>query len=76
MPIACIGLHAAVVAAAHNLVLTALFAAFVSALRQGLIDLVELLGLRTGDPNHGDAEAAGAVLREELAGTLAQLRGA
>ncbi|MFF0483729.1 FadR/GntR family transcriptional regulator [Streptomyces sp. NPDC004435] len=83
-----IALHAAVVAAAHNPVLTALFAEFVPALRQGLIDLVDLLDLRTDDPNHGDAghtaladavvsgdpETAGAVLRDELTGTLAQLR--
>ncbi|MEV0221772.1 FCD domain-containing protein [Streptomyces sp. NPDC050704] len=82
-----IALHAAVVAAAHNPVLTALFTEFVPALRQGLIDLVELLGLRSGDPNHGDeghaalvdavvrsdAEAAGRTLRDELRQTLAQL---
>ncbi|MGW2813647.1 FadR/GntR family transcriptional regulator [Streptomyces sp. NPDC001415] len=83
-----IALHAAVVAAAHNPVLTALFTEFVPALRQGLIDLVELLDLRTDEPNHGeaghaalvdaiaegDAEAAGRTLREELRRTLAQLQ--
>lgn len=83
-----IALHAAVVAAAHNPVLTGLFEEFVPVLRQGLIDLVELLDLRSGDRNHGDdghaalvdaiaqgdAEAAGPSLREELKRTLAQLR--
>ncbi|MEU9720852.1 FadR/GntR family transcriptional regulator [Streptomyces sp. NPDC047976] len=83
-----IALHAAVVAAAGNPVLTSLFTEFVPALRQGLIDLVDLLGLRTGDPNHGDAGhcalvdaiaasdsgAAGDVLRDELHQTLARLR--
>ncbi|MFG2289427.1 FadR/GntR family transcriptional regulator [Streptomyces sp. NPDC048595] len=82
-----VALHAAVVAAAHNPVLTGLFAEFVPVLRKGLIDLVELLNLRAGDPNHGDAghaalvdaiargdaEAAGRSLREELTRTLAQL---
>ncbi|AYG78532.1 Glc operon transcriptional activator [Streptomyces hundungensis] len=82
-----IALHAAVVAAAHNPVLTGLFAEFVPVLRQGLIDLVELLGLRSGDPNHGDdghtllveaiaradAESAGRTLREELKRTLERL---
>ncbi|MFJ6718768.1 MULTISPECIES: FadR/GntR family transcriptional regulator [unclassified Streptomyces] len=83
-----IALHAAVVAAARNPLLTALFTEFVPALRQGLIELVELLDLRADDPNHGDtghsalvdavtasdADAAGAVLREELNQTLAHLR--
>ncbi|MER5971743.1 FCD domain-containing protein [Streptomyces sp. NPDC002055] len=82
-----IALHAAVVAAAHNPVLMALFGEFVPVLRQGLIDLVELLNLRTDDPNHGDeghtllveaieradAEAAGRTLREELQQTLTRL---
>ncbi|TJZ49509.1 FCD domain-containing protein [Streptomyces piniterrae] len=82
-----IALHAAVVAAAHNPVLTALFGEFVPVLRQGLIDLGELLDLRTEDPNHGDeghallveaiaradAEAAGRTLREELRQTLDRL---
>ncbi|MFJ6787873.1 FadR/GntR family transcriptional regulator [Streptomyces angustmyceticus] len=84
-----IALHAAVVEAAHNPVLTDLFAEFVPALRQGLIDLVELLGLRDEDPQHGDArhaalveaiadrdgEAAGRLLAAELDGTQAQLLG-
>lgn len=83
-----IALHSAVVAAAHNPVLTGLFAEFVPVLRQGLIDLVELLDLRSGDPNHGDdghtllveaiaredAESAGRTLREELEQTLERLR--
>ncbi|MFE3516275.1 FadR/GntR family transcriptional regulator [Streptomyces sp. NPDC059166] len=82
-----IALHEAVVAAAHNPVLTALFTEFVPALRQGLIDMLELLDLRSADPNHGDeghallveaiargdADAAGRTLREELEQTLARL---
>ncbi|MFJ8310468.1 MULTISPECIES: FadR/GntR family transcriptional regulator [unclassified Streptomyces] len=82
-----IALHSAMVAAAHNPVLTGLFAEFVPVLRQGLIDLVELLNLRSGDPNHGDdghallvaaiaradAETAGRTLREELKQTLERL---
>lgn len=85
-----IALHAAVVAAAYNPVLTALFTEFVPALRQGLIDLVDLLDLRSGDPHHGDAghaalvesitqgdpEAAGHTVRDELNRTLSQLRSA
>ncbi|QKV90720.1 FadR family transcriptional regulator [Streptomyces sp. NA02950] len=83
-----IALHAEVVAAAHNPVLTALFAEFLPVLRQALIDLVELLNLRSGDPNHGDeshaalvdaiargdAEEAGRRLKEELQQTLTQLQ--
>jgi DNA-binding FadR family transcriptional regulator len=82
-----IALHEAVVAAAHNPVLTGLFTQFVPILKQRLLDLVELLDLRSGDPRHGeeghaalvtavaerDAEAAGAALRAELDGTLALL---
>ncbi|WP_432102279.1 FadR/GntR family transcriptional regulator [Streptomyces sp. bgisy091] len=82
-----IALHTAVVAAAHNPVLTALFTEFVPALRQGLIDMLELLDLRSADPNHGDeghallveavargdADTAGRTLREELEQTLARL---
>lgn len=52
-----IALHAAVVGAAHNPVLTDLFAEFIPRLRQALIDLVDLLALRTGatgTPNPGD----------------------
>lgn len=83
-----IALHAAVVDAAHNPVLTDLFGEFVPALRQGLIDLVDLLGLRAGDRNpgdeahaglvraieRGDADTAGRLLQDELQQTLAQLR--
>ncbi|MFB8120048.1 FadR/GntR family transcriptional regulator [Streptomyces sp. NPDC055962] len=82
-----IALHAAVVEAAHNPVLSALFTEFVPALRQGLIDMLELLALRSDDPNHGDnsharlvdavvrgdGDAAGRTLREELEETLARL---
>ncbi|MER6116254.1 FadR/GntR family transcriptional regulator [Streptomyces sp. NPDC001743] len=85
-----IDLHRAVVAAAHNPVLTDLFGEFVPALRQALIDLVELLGLRRGDPHHGDAqhralvtavvagdaESAGRAAQEELRHTLDRLRAA
>ncbi|MEE4419474.1 FadR/GntR family transcriptional regulator [Streptomyces bugieae] len=84
-----IALHAAVVAAAHNPVLTDLFTEFVPALRQGLIDLVELLDLRGRDPQPGDARHAALVdavadgdgarasriLREEFDETLGQLAG-
>ncbi|MFE1403805.1 FadR/GntR family transcriptional regulator [Streptomyces sp. NPDC058770] len=83
-----IALHAAVVAAAHNPVLTDLFGEFAPALRQGLIDLVDLLGLRREDPDHGDAthdalvravvagdaESAGRAAQAELEATLARLR--
>lgn len=82
-----IALHAAVVAAAHNPVLSALFTEFVPTLRKGLIDMLELLDLRAGDPDHGDdghaalvdavvrgdGDAAGRTLREELEQTLARL---
>ncbi|MEV7400946.1 FCD domain-containing protein [Streptomyces sp. NPDC091267] len=83
-----IALHRAVVAAAHNPVLTDLFGEFAPALRQALIDLVELLGLRRDDPHHGDAahralvtavvagdaESAGRAAQAELEQTLAHLR--
>ncbi|MCD7444872.1 FCD domain-containing protein [Streptomyces lincolnensis] len=75
-----IALHAAVVAAAHNPVLTDLFHDFVPVLREGLIDLLTLTGLRDHDPNtaddahealiravaDGDAEAAAEIVRGEL----------
>ncbi|MFI6892521.1 FadR/GntR family transcriptional regulator [Streptomyces sp. NPDC050256] len=83
-----IALHRTVVAAAHNPVLTDLFAEFAPVLRQALIDLVDLLGLRRGDPHHGDAqhralvtavvagdaESAGRAAQEELRHTLERLR--
>ncbi|MEU7060153.1 FadR/GntR family transcriptional regulator [Streptomyces sp. NPDC046197] len=82
-----IALHEAVVAAAHNPVLTGLFTEFVPVLQRRLLDLVELLNLRSEDPNHGDeghaalvdavvrgdAEGAGHALRAELKQTLALL---
>ncbi|MEV4013878.1 FCD domain-containing protein [Nonomuraea angiospora] len=85
-----IALHAAVVAAAGNPVLTDLFAEFAPALREGLIGLVEVLGLRSHDrnPGHdthaelvaavrdGDGDAAGSILQAELEQTLAHLHGA
>ncbi|MCX5140417.1 FadR/GntR family transcriptional regulator [Streptomyces sp. NBC_00338] len=85
-----IALHRTVVAAAHNPVLTDLFGEFAPVLRQGLIDLVELLGLRRDDPNHGDAEhhalvravvagdaeSAGRAAQAELENTLSRLRAA
>jgi DNA-binding FadR family transcriptional regulator len=77
-----IALHAAVVAAAGNPVLTALFEQFVPPLREGLIELLRLLG-RAYDRNPGDdahaalaeavrardGERADAVLAEEIANT-------
>ncbi|MCK2216838.1 FCD domain-containing protein [Actinomadura sp. ATCC 31491] len=83
-----IALHAAVVAAAGNPVLTDLFAEFAPLLRERLVDLVELLGLRAHDPEpghashaalvdavlRGDGDAAEAVLQAELEQTLAHLR--
>ncbi|MYY13462.1 FCD domain-containing protein [Streptomyces sp. SID4919] len=82
-----IALHSAMITAAHNPVLRALFIEFTPVLRRGLIDLVELLDLRSDDPNHGDdshsalvdavvrgdAEAAGRTVRSELEQTLALL---
>ncbi|MET7362500.1 FCD domain-containing protein [Streptomyces sp. NPDC005562] len=83
-----VALHAAVVAAAHNPVLTDLFAQFTPALRTGLVDLLELTDVRTAEANHGDAahaalvdaveardaERAARVAQEELEATLAVLR--
>ncbi|MEU1369528.1 FCD domain-containing protein [Streptomyces sp. NPDC005803] len=85
-----IALHRTVVAAARNPVLTDLFAEFAPALRQALIDLVELLGLRRDDPHHGEArhralvtavvagdeESAGRAAQAELEHTLDRLRAA
>ncbi|MGW2346897.1 FadR/GntR family transcriptional regulator [Streptomyces sp. NPDC001661] len=76
-----IALHATVVAAAHNPVLTDLFAEFAPALRQALIDLLALVDVRGAEQDHGDAahadlvaavmvgdaEAAGRAARDELA---------
>lgn len=85
-----IDLHAAVIAAAHNPVLSGLFEEFIPLLRQGLIDLLNLAQLRAHSPahgqdthadmvgaiEHGDAPKAGAILRAELEGTLALLKDA
>ncbi|MCK7627734.1 FCD domain-containing protein [Streptomyces sp. RS10V-4] len=82
-----IALHAAVVGAARNPVLTDLFAEFVPVLRSGLIELLDILGLRTHEPDHGDeahaalvraiesgdADTAGNTLQTELEETLARL---
>ncbi|GHE11201.1 FadR/GntR family transcriptional regulator [Streptomyces alanosinicus] len=84
-----IALHTAVVAAAHNPVLTDLFTEFVPVLREGLVTLLHLTRLRekvpdTGDDSHaalveaiadGAAEQAVAVLLGELEQTLELLRG-
>lgn len=75
-----IAFHAAVVATAHNPVLTDLFSEFIPVMRDGLIELLTLTGLRTDDPNtaddahaalvravaEGDAEGAVEVVRKEL----------
>lgn len=80
-----IAFHAAVVAAAHNPVLADLFTEFTPVLREGLIELLALTGLRTTDPDTGDAahetlvralaagdgEGAAEVLRAELADPFA-----
>ncbi|MCK1818090.1 FCD domain-containing protein [Streptomyces sp. XM83C] len=50
-----IAFHAVVVDAAHNVVLSGLFAQFVPVLCKGLVELLALTGLRARDPNHGDA---------------------
>lgn len=83
-----IALHAAIVAAAGNPVLTDLFAEFAPALREALVELVDLLGLRGADPATGEAahaalvaaiaageaEEAAGILGAELSATLARLR--
>ncbi|XVU22611.1 FadR/GntR family transcriptional regulator [Actinoplanes sp. CA-054009] len=83
-----IALHAAIVAAAHNPILTNLFTEFLPALREGLINLVQLLNLRATLPNPGedtharlvaavtaqDPEAAEQTLRQEFHNTLALLK--
>jgi GntR family transcriptional repressor for pyruvate dehydrogenase complex len=75
-----IAFHAAVVAAAHNPVLADLFEEFTPVLREGLVELLALTGLRDDDPNtadeahaalvravaDGDAEGAAGILRGEL----------
>ncbi|MFF8907644.1 FadR/GntR family transcriptional regulator [Streptomyces olivaceoviridis] len=83
-----IALHAAVVAAAHNPVLTGLFTEFLPVLREGLVTLLDLTRLREEDPGTGDdthaalvqaiagadADRAAAVLLTELDRTLELLR--
>ncbi|MFG2649443.1 FadR/GntR family transcriptional regulator [Streptomyces sp. NPDC048436] len=56
-----IALHAAVVAAARNPVLTDLFAEFTPVLREGLLDLLDLIDVRTEETHHGDAAHAALV---------------
>ncbi|MGW6268165.1 FadR/GntR family transcriptional regulator [Streptomyces sp. NPDC055060] len=82
-----IALHAAVVAAAGNPVLTDLFAEFSPVLREGLINLLDLVDLRTEEANHGeaahaalvravearDAEEAARLAQAELQDTLGRL---
>ncbi|MBD0708695.1 MULTISPECIES: FadR/GntR family transcriptional regulator [unclassified Streptomyces] len=82
-----IALHTALVTAARNPVLTDLFTQFLPVLRQGLINLLDLLALRATDPHHGeashtalvravtagDAEEAARLARTELEATLALL---
>ncbi|SHM47068.1 FadR/GntR family transcriptional regulator [Actinacidiphila paucisporea] len=82
-----IALHAAVVAAAGNPVLTDLFAEFAPALREALAGLADPLGLRAADPATGHAahaalvaaiasgevEEAARILDAELSATLARL---
>ncbi|WP_327293426.1 FadR/GntR family transcriptional regulator [Streptomyces sp. NBC_01198] len=82
-----LALHAAVVAAAGNPVLTELFAEYAPVLRDALAELTDPLGLRAADPATGDAAhaalvsaiASGAVgeaadlLDAELSATLARL---
>ncbi|MGW7072531.1 FadR/GntR family transcriptional regulator [Streptomyces sp. NPDC054855] len=82
-----IALHAAVVAAARNPVLTDLFAEFAPVLREGLINLLDLIDVRTEETNHGDeahaalvraveardAEEAARVAQAELQDTLGRL---
>jgi DNA-binding FadR family transcriptional regulator len=56
-----IALHAAVVDAAHNPVLSDLFAEFVPALREGLIDLLDLVDVAAHDAEHGASAHAALV---------------
>jgi DNA-binding FadR family transcriptional regulator len=82
-----LALHATVVAAAHNPVLTDLFAELAPRLRAGLLDLIGLMDVRAHDADHGaaahralvaavrdgDADTAGELLRTELLATQARL---
>ncbi|GHB67040.1 GntR family transcriptional regulator [Streptomyces viridiviolaceus] len=83
-----IALHRAVVAAAHNPLLADLFDEFAPTLREGLLDMLDLVRVRDQDPNTGDdthaalvdavaggdPEAATAALRGELEHTSKLLR--
>jgi GntR family transcriptional regulator, transcriptional repressor for pyruvate dehydrogenase complex len=83
-----IALHAAVVAAAHNPVLTDLFAEFAPVLRKNLLGLLDLMDVRAHDEAHGEAahtalveaivagdpDTAARVLSAELDSTQAHLR--
>ncbi|WP_326837849.1 FCD domain-containing protein [Amycolatopsis rhabdoformis] len=82
-----LALHAAVVAAAHNPVLTDLFAAFLASLREAAHQLVSDTGLGAAPDHHhdahhalvaaieaGDPAAAAAATREHLDATLEALR--
>ncbi|MET8475252.1 FadR/GntR family transcriptional regulator [Streptomyces sp. NPDC006422] len=60
-----IALHATVVAAARNPVLTDLFTEFTPALRQALIDLLALVDVQAAEQDYGDA--AHATLVESIA---------
>ncbi|MEV5413481.1 FCD domain-containing protein [Thermopolyspora sp. NPDC052614] len=84
-----IALHAAVLAATHNPLLTALFADFVPVLRRGLVDVIALADLRAHDPTLGDRahtalvaairagepDEAGRIIERELRDTLRLLNG-
>ncbi|MER7350871.1 FCD domain-containing protein [Streptomyces aurantiacus] len=60
-----IALHASVVAAAHNPVLTDLFGEFVPALREGLVALLDLVDIHREESDHGDAAHEALVLAVE-----------
>ncbi|SEK73962.1 FadR/GntR family transcriptional regulator [Rhodococcus maanshanensis] len=83
-----IAVHRAVVAAAHNRVLSELFETFVPRLTEALVEMIELLGLRETDKEPdadehlalveaiaaGDEEAAVRVSRAHLGAMLAAVR--
>jgi DNA-binding FadR family transcriptional regulator len=83
-----IAVHRAVVAAAHNRVLSELFETFVPRLSEALVEMIELLGLRETNPEPnsdehlalveaiatGDEEAALRVSRAHLGAMLAAVR--
>jgi DNA-binding FadR family transcriptional regulator len=83
-----IALHSAVVAAAHNPVLSDLFAEFAPVLRENLLALLDLVDVHAHDEEHGGAahaelveaiaagepDRAARVLHDELTTTQAHLR--